>query len=422
MSDAFLMTLAGAALIVVPAALFAAVIRKARLFGPGGDVAAAVVGGVLWGMVVGPGVMGRTWIGVHERLYVGGETQRETLRRLVRDQAIELAVLKSSGATEEAVTEQRVRHAAERQPSERAVRAALESHERRWNRLIVGLAATCVALAILLRAGARPRCPGSDGRAALIAGLVASLVPALAGAVGLAVGTGSSWGTSAAFGAAVGAGWIIPSVRARWSGREGRRASLDASAIVASSLGLLAIGVIGRSVWAAVAGTAAWFAWRQAGRRWRRPFTRCMRFGLYSIAAPGLIAAIAARVDPYKVLGLGAFWIAAGVAIVVGGDGRWTCVFGVWRWARRGEHWRRAADRASAYTLSGVGFAQCLGAGVLASTGALRESDVGALLLGATCVECAAGLYRAVSRPFSNSQREGDASLVDEPGEGELPS
>ncbi len=412
----------GAALIVLPAALFAAVLRQARVFGKGGDIAAAVVGGAIWGVLVGPGVMGRSWPDIHQRLFVGGETQRETLQRVRRDQAIDLAVLQSSGATPEAVHEQRARHASDRTHVERALDDALRSRAETWNAFGVWAAVTCVFLGLLARLGTRARCPAADGRPALVAGLCSSLGPGLVGGAGVAVGTGSgAWG-GAAFGTAVGVGWLVPSVRARLAGAKGRDGTLDTTCTAAAGVGWLAIATTGRAMWAAFACIGTWLAWRQTVGGWSRAKRRSARALLYGVAAPAVATCTVFQVDPFIVLDQGAFWIGAGIAIVVGGDGRWTAVFATWRAMRPRESWRSAADRASAYTLSGVGLAQCIAIVAITPSGLLRSVDIAALALGAVAIECAAGLYRVVALAPENGQREGVASVEVEPGERVSPS
>lgn len=419
MLDSFPVIAGGVALIVVPATLFAAVLRRARVFGRGSEVAAAVVGGAIWGVLVGPGVMGVSWPDTYQQVFVGGQVQRETLQRLHREQAIELAVLQSSGATLEAVSEQRDSHSVERTPAEHALREALDSRSGVWDTVATVGAVTCVGLGLLLRLSRRSRCPGTGGRPSLLAGLAASLVPGTVGGVGLALGTGAAVWTSLAFGAVLSAGWILPSSRARLVGRAGREPSLDATCTVSSSVGWLGLAAGAKAVWPALGALGAWLMWRQSGARWARPVRRGARLALYGIVAPCVSACALSRIDPYAVIDEGSFWIAAGIAVIVGADGRWTCVFAVWRRMRPAESWRLAAERASAFALSGIGLGQCIAVVTLAAAGVLREIDIAALVLGAATLECAAGLYRVVSRVGNNGQRVGgNASLVDEPGDG----
>ena len=398
MPDGYMQLLIGATILILPAALFAFVLRRARLFGQGSDVAAAVVGGVLWGVLAGPAVFARSWPEVYERTFVGGEIQRETLQRLRRDQAIELAVLQSSGATPEAVDEQRLLHAAGREPAENALQDALDDRRRAFDLLGLTLAALTMALAIVLRLARPMRCPGADGRPAILAGAAVALVPSAVGGLAASIGTGAGGLGSLAFGVCLGAGWLAPSVRARLLGPAGRSPALDTTCLASAAAGWLTVGATAKSLWALLVGLASALAGRPGGRVWGRRAERAIRSLLFALVAPGLCALAASRVDPYAVGIVGAFWIAAGLAIVIASDGRWTTIFAAWRFQRPDEPRRAAAQRASAYVLSGVGLSQCAAAFTLHTAGALREIDLAALLLSAITLESAAGLYRILAR------------------------
>ncbi len=409
MPDGSLWIVVGAVALLLPASLIAALLVRARVFGRGSEVAAAVVGGVLWGVLAGPGVFGRSWPDIHQQVFVGGEVQRETLQRLRRDQAIELAVLQTSGATIEAIDEQRARHGAERGPAELALSTALEGRRRAYDLLAGTLAALVVFLAVAVRLSRPMRCPGSAGRPGLVAGLGAAIVPAVVSAVALAIGCGSSAIGSLAFGACMGAGWAVPSARARLLGRAGRSPVLDVACLASAGLGWLATGATAKSLWALIGGLSTLVSGRPSGKQWGRGPTRLARALLFGLVAPGACACAAARIDPYAVGELGVFWIAAGIAIVASGDGRWTSVYAAWRIQQPGEPRRHAAQRASAYVLSGVGLAQCAAALTLHGAGVLRDIDLAAILLAGVTLECAAGLYRLLGRNGADAQRDGEA-------------
>lgn len=408
MPDGALSIVVGVAGLILPAAVLALVMRHARLFGRGSDIAAAVAGGVLWGVLAGPGVFGRSWPEVHHRVFVGGENQRETLQRLRREQAIELAVLQSSGATPEAVDEQRLLHSADSEPAEAALRDALADRRRVFDFTGLAFAASTIGLGIALRLSRPMRCPASDGRTALLAGLSAVLIPAAVGALAASVGTGAGGLASLSFGACVGVGWVVPSVRTRLVGAAGRAPTSDTACLTAASVGWLAVGALGKSILAFIGGLCAAVAGRPAGRKWGRGVTRAIRALLYGLFAPGACAFAASRVDPYAVGVVGSFWIAAGIAIVISSDGRWTMIYAAWRLQRPEEPRRLAAQRASAYVLSGAGLSQCTAAFTLHAAGLIREIDLAALLLAAVTLESAAGLYRILARNSSDDQGDGD--------------
>src|SRR4051812_16613534 len=94
-------------------------LRAVRL--PGGRPAAAVLGGILAGLVLGPGVLGQLAPDWYEQTFVGGATERRALEEL----AAERRALVASDVSAEAVREFDRDHNHERQRLDLARRKAM---------------------------------------------------------------------------------------------------------------------------------------------------------------------------------------------------------------------------------------------------------------------------------------------------------
>lgn len=200
-------------LLIVPAAVVAGALAE-RLRLP------AVLGAVVVGLLVGPGVLGQASPGMYERLFVGGAATGERIEQLRAEREAERRLLIDIDVTDTEVE----RHAAEterlldplrqRQAAERAaVRTAFEL----WSGAVIGLALLAAGMATPI------------GR--LRSWLIDATGPAIGGlAVVALVGAGAAWllGMAAADG---GRTWLIAlllgAAAASWPVPAWVRAGLD---------------------------------------------------------------------------------------------------------------------------------------------------------------------------------------------------
>lgn len=390
--------LAALAVAVVPAMALAWLMRAGRLLGGGASVC-AVVGGLIAGVLVGPGVLGRVAPDLYEAVFTGAVAERETRQRLGREQAIEVAVMRSSDVTPEALTELQEMHARAMAGPAEAERRALAERADTINAGGIGLAAGALILPYLLRAAGASRraMTPSDRLSARAAGLLALALPAGAGAAAMVGFLGMDWRLAAAFGAAAAIGWAAPGLRSRRMGRFAREPRTDqASSAALGGAMLLGAGVTS-AVWLAIGAIPGLTGLRRVGgARFPRRVRRTLHPAVYGVIAPGVCAAAAMRVDPYALIGAGgaALWIAIVIAAVVSTDGRWCGATLGWLAADPKRGLGPAMERATAHLASGVGIAQCALAMTLAALAGLGEAPLFALLIGAALAELSAGAYR----------------------------
>lgn len=393
--------IAAGALALIPGAALAWLLRAAR---PSGGAAwAAVLGGILAGVLVGPGVLGRVAPEAHAAMLVGASNERDTRQRLAREHAIELAVMRSSGVTPQAVGELAAQHEREMAPLRDAEARATAQRAEAIAWAGVGIAAGSLALVYLVGGGATSRRPIEPAQRLLArtAGILSVALPVGACALALHWLVGLDGRTGAAFGAAAAAGWAAPGVRARRMGREARSAMTDRASSAAMATGMLGAGVVVRSVALVVGAVPALIGLRRMGvSRPSRRVRRALHAALYGLLAPGLCAAAAMRIDPYQLLGAGgaALWIVLAVGAVASTDGRWLGAVGGWAAVSGGKGLAAPMERATAQMASGVGVAQCGLAFALHAFGGVDDALILALLAGAALAECSVGVYRLFTR------------------------
>lgn len=392
------MGLAALAAALLPAIALAWLMRAGRLLGGGASVC-AVVGGLIAGVLVGPGVLGRVAPDLYEAVFTGAVAERETRQRLGREQAIEVAVMRSSDVTSEALTELQEMHARAMAGPADAERRALADRADTINAVGVGLAAAALILPYLLRAAGASRraMPPIDRLTARSAGLLTFALPAGAVAAAMVGLLGMDWRLAAAFGGAAATGWAAPGLRARRMGRLAREPKTDQASSAALGGAMLLSAGATSAVWLAIGAIPGLAGLRRiGGSRFPRRVRRALHAAVYAVIAPGVCAAAAMRVDPYTLIGAGgaALWIAIAIAVVASTDGRWCGATLAWLAADAKRGIGPAMERATAHLASGVGVAQCALALALAALAGLGEAPIFALLIGAALAELSAGAYR----------------------------
>lgn len=397
------------ALCAAVSSLLATLLRGGRL--SGGWPAAAILGGLLAGVLVGPGVLGRVAPALHDAAVRGGVAEQGAYDQRLLEAQGAVAALQASGVSEVAIDEYEREALAALGPLREAIDVA--QVERRAA-LDFTLALAGAAILALLPLAGITRASGAISpearRAALFAGMGSV---ALAGGIAFA---GAAFFTSVGpspaallFAAACACGWFAPPLDRL--AREGSRA-VRASFVS----GLFALGAASAVLLWSLPDRRAWFvAWAFIGALavWattkvfvrHKKLRRAASFLTLGVLAPTCVALAAMRLDPASLGRNAAFWILALVAFVAGADGRW---IGAFLGARLGERSSRlvspgALGAATAHLVSGVGVAQCALLAVLGAGGPISEPMLGAGLLAALLVENSAGLFRwaqaALDRP-----------------------
>ncbi|MCA9290886.1 MAG: hypothetical protein KDA25_07145 [Phycisphaerales bacterium] len=295
----FMVVLAGAA--AVAAALRAS-----------GCPGAAVLGGVLAGLLLGPGVAGRLAPEVFERQVVGAVAERAAVMRLRNDVQATMHVADATGGDpSDTLADLRARLAT----AERVMHDAERTHQAPLRVGVLGI----VAL-VLLAGGAlhvEARTGGAGPIAATSIGGWAALLP---GGVVMLLATwwGSDVETALTAAAAVAIGpWAMTSTDAMIADAAERGGAhlVRQAGRVATLLAVAAIVFAMRaSPWALVALLGipvGWLVTRRGGR-----VTRALTMG---VLLPGLAAMTMLRIEPFL---HASFWPIAAV-LIVSGDGRW---------------------------------------------------------------------------------------------------
>ncbi len=401
------------ALLIIPASALAWLLRAARL-PERGEAAAAVIAGIICGVLAGPGVLGLVAPRFYQSAFVGGVAEREALRRLMIEQSQEMAALRSTDVTPSALTELRDQHEVQARPVREALEKARAARADVVDALGTGLAIMAFMLSIgLRRLSRRGRAAPPDARRHLVAGVLSVLTVAVGAGVAALLLTGSTPKEAAWFGLATACGWAAPGLRARLVGPEGRSLRLDGlcTPAVGVPLALLFKAAPWGPMFAlvlAIAGSRP--AWGRFGRRARR----ALRAAVYGVLAPGVCAAAAARIDTHAVVPTGLFAIALVVALIASTDMRWGATALGLRLVRPsgrgGPSWRAPMREAGAFMVSGVGLGM-VGAALLVSIGGgVRPELIGGVLAAAVMLELTGGLYRFVTGARADDEPTGPIS------------
>ena len=378
----------------------ACLLHGARL--PGGRAAAAILAGIVVGVLLGPGVSGRVAPDLHRAVMQGGAIEQAEFDRRLTEARGAVAALQESGVTDVAIDEYEQRALRELSPLREAIDLAQVGHRARWDAALAFAGATLLALLPLIGVA---RTSGEMSfqarRAAFLAGALSFL---LAGAIlGLVLGRFTSAGWSLAtllFASACAVGWFAPPLDRIVRERPTAVRESFVSGLCALTLSCAALlwSIDDRRAWfvawAFIGALAIWAITKVMvpGRRLRRALHATIACAI----APTVIALAAMRIDPFPLARNPTFWIALLAAIIACADGRW---FGALVGARALEPskrllTRRSVEIATAHATSGVGLAQCSLLAVLAAGGPITEPMLAAGLLGALVVETSAGLYR----------------------------
>jgi hypothetical protein len=412
MSSAMTSTAIAWCLLLVLPIICALLLRWARC--PG----AAVLGGAIAGILMGPAVFGRIAPEAFERAFVGGFEQRQALDSLRRRQGADLLAAEAGGLDEDAI-----RHFSQRHWEEGiALREKLEAARWAFQRPTRVGVAVVVALTLLGAAFLQVR--EGDRRqgfaAPLSIGAWASLLP------GALAYSAMTWlwrhppGPALLAAAAVAIGpWALTRVdreaadEAEFGGAHmiqtaGRIASVLAILLAAVSL-LIVRGVAG-SVWwlALLALPAGWLfpkngtgvvfgaeANRGAPSGLRRAAQRTSEF----VLLPLLAASVGLRIDIYTHFAL---WPIV-MFVLLSGDGRWLGAFmgAMLPGGRTGMRTMRLVMGSMA-----CGPTQLAVAALAAHTWSLPESIPYALLLGAVYIETSTPLRRIMARRLAQTEEE----------------
>lgn len=309
------------------AAALAWLLRGAGI--PGGRPAAALVGGLLAGILLGPAVLAHVAPDAFERLYRGGAPERLALRQLHARHRADLAAASVGGPAPGALAEVFARHNSERAPLEHALNQAVAAHRRRLTAAGAGL----LAIALFLAAWAS-RPPRFEPRAAVLASLALAGEAALIGGIAWYFLSAAPW-VALAIALPGAAGSVFAGLPLRWVPARGRTApalAAGAATYLLSMTLLLAIAPPeGRAV-AAVLILAPVLGWtlRRAAPA-LRPGRRLARAALLWVALPTAVAVAALHIE-WGILGHDArILVAVPLLMLLSGNGAFAGLAAAWR-------------------------------------------------------------------------------------------
>lgn len=377
------------ALPAVVAAALALFLRRART--PGGPHAAAAVAGVVAGLLLGPGIFGRAFPAMHEKIYVGGTAESRALADLRVRQRADLAALRAAGVTPVAIDEAARAHVEERRPAEAKLAEARAAHRAALDRLA---AAVVVLAGFLSGVAAAPRAarlvaPARDLAAGAAAAAMAAIPPLVIARFGIAW----PWTDSAAIALAFAVPALAPA----------RAAAFTFGGLGAAGAAALAVYPSPRLAAALAAAPIGALMMHALPRRAGRPVRRAGAAILVALVAPLLVALASLRPDPHALVADVRFWMLAVLAALWAGDGRW---FTAWFAARfiggqRGRRDGRAWSHAARAVAPGTGAAMAAVALLLAPSVAGQDAAdilLAVAAMGALVVELTRGLRTWVAR------------------------
>jgi hypothetical protein len=378
------------------------VCRAVRL--PGGRPSAALLGGILAGIVLGPGILGKFAPDWYEQTFVGGVTQQRALDELRAQRQGLLA----AGVSTEAVREFDRDHRAERRFLENARRKAMAA----FREPLDVAAVTMMGVAFFAAAWVSPRRRRLDwvdhGQLAAVAGAAAMAVLVAAVPTTLVAHhlLRLPLPQAAALGAAVAAGSAFARLPMRWSADIGRHGSRGVGWFGGMALGLsigLLTGVLpsDRVLWLAgplgALAVGPVFGLASPANRHARSLARGL---ILVLVIPTLAAIAASRVDP-ALLARG--WrpgVFLALAALVASDGHFigawlglqTLAFGTLR-TQAHRFWLEA--HAAGFSLTQVCFAVLLLATGMLDPGTVQGSaGLAGILVTALVPELLLGVHR----------------------------
>lgn len=271
----------------------ASMLRWARI--PGGAPAAAIVGGLIAGLLIGPGVAGRVAPTLHERVLVGGARERLAIESLQGRHAAERTALSATGVTPAALED-----LVEQQHEE--LRAVRETHESAIERhraladwgVIVLLSIALAMAAWSARRFARPHATWASDSGVVAAAFLAVAVAGVTTAVVMGWMFDAPAKQGLAVGGAVAAGSAFAGLPMRWIPAMGRIRAVRGFGVLGMVIaaGFVALAVRDEKLaWLIVpamafgVGTIAAAAKQASGRSRRRVFNCAMFLVLPTAAA-----------------------------------------------------------------------------------------------------------------------------------------
>jgi hypothetical protein len=346
---------------------------------PGGRHGAAVLGGLVAGILLGPAVLGNVAPDLRERMFIGAVQSREELRQAERQSRIDIEALRAIDASPAAIDEAILEQAASLAPLQTRAEQELQDH-----RDALALALTAIICASLLVAAPllRRGLPRRDDEesmplstavpAGALATVAAMLLPMAIAVALMRLDRPAAVGFAACcaipgLGIALGAStWRICAV---------------AIVLLAAVLGwllrdgpTLLVAISGAMVAAVCIGP--WLAsWRRAA------------LGISTaVVVPLLCAWAMARCDPQLLVDSRIFWIGAFVGILLASDGRWVAIALARRFFAPSatQHiWTRSAAAVNA----GAGVASLITALLLHWEGIMSADVLAAVLVGVLTIE-----------------------------------
>ena len=353
-----------------------------RAGAPGGPRGGAAIGGLVAGLLLGPGVLGAVAPRAYDTLFPA----RAEAAALRAEHRAARAALAETGAPPGAAAELLSRQSRAR--AEQRARAL-----ERWGGLagvLGGAYLLCAAPSAISRRRVRTeaRAAARAGRELLVGLATLPLAGAAPGAIALWQGLG--WRAGAAFGVAFGA----PAVGGALRRGEAASAALGSTLALAIVAWLVAGPTRAPAVFGAALAASLAIALLPPPAR-ARAVRRPLRAAGELVALPAVFALGAATVDPHALARAGAFWILALAALLLASDGRWLAGVA----ARRA---LGAPDRAWTASARGVdagaGALMLLIALVCFAAGLFDEAALGACVVGAVVIESTPRL-RAVFAP-----------------------
>lgn len=412
-----LAALLGALGFTVAAALCAWILHGAGLLG--GRPAAAVIGGVMGGLLLGGAVLGQLAPSLHERIYLGGVQERAALREAMRRDGAELAAMRAAGLPPDSINAARSAQQAARAPLQDALNAA-ESRRMDAHRLI---ALALVTMAAFAAGSASCRARRSPAEATHhVPAPLSVAIPCAATFALLHLLAGVDPPTALAAAGATGAGSMLLTP-GRWTPAVGRQPGVWRVTAISLTFGVAIVLFAG--LWARAggqgqaslvtiaAGLLVVLAWpagllmqlcRGAPARARRLLKRAF----LAVLAPASIAAAAVHLD-FHLLANGSLsgWAVVAcliLATVAASDGRWAGVYLGWLLFTRRRPRGSLMDVATETIGTGALLTQAVGASWLFSMGFFARGGtqdavaLACVLVGPVIVEPLIGVYRIAAR------------------------
>lgn len=407
--DLWLASLYGAVLCIGMSVLFAMFLRIARV--PGGPPAAAIAGGLVAGLLLGPAVLHKADPDLGQRLFIAAAPEQEALDQLQVEQQAELTALRTVAATPETFEATRRQHAQASTPIWAALREAQAAARARTASFLLPL----LGLAILLgtwtsmpRQGARSDTDGSALAVALFVVAFAALPTALV----LRWIVDAPFGQAFAVGASVGAGSLFAGLPVRPRTHSARDPHIRLTTLLAA---VFAAGIL---AWVVPAPAMRWLILpigaatagfmlglvapaQRAGRRISRRF-------VLGILLPPLAAFVGLQLDPELLLANWRPILVVVLALLTAGDGHFigawlsTQAFGVDR--QRVHPHRHAVELVCA----GTGLTQICFAFVLCASTTIQPHQaagaaaIGLLLANGLLIELLANTHRRWARKLDD--------------------